>query len=95
MAEAVGGKGLVFLPRAMRIGSAALIFAIALGPTLAHAAWGKGEFESGGKPVAEFHCAPTGAGPFPVVVLLHGAAARGAGDNDFEDWCTTLANHGY
>jgi hypothetical protein len=64
----------------MRIGSAALIFAIALGPMVAHAAWVKGEFESGGKPVAEFHCAPSGAGPFPVVVLLQGAAARGAGD---------------
>jgi carboxymethylenebutenolidase len=80
---------------AIRIGLAALMLAIALAPTLAHAGWVKGEFESAGKPVAEFHCAPTGAGPFPVVVLLHGAGPRGAGDNDFEDWCTTLADHGY
>lgn len=81
--------------RAIRIVSAALIFAIALAPTVAHGAWVKGEFESGGKPVAEFHCAPIGAGPFPVVIMLHGAGALGAGNDDFADWCTTLADHGY
>ena len=75
--------------------AAVLTFAIVLAPTLAHSAWVKGEFQSGGKPVAEFHCAPTGAGPFPVVIMLHGAGPRGAGSIDFEDWCTSLADHGY
>ncbi|HYL58712.1 MAG TPA: dienelactone hydrolase family protein [Candidatus Acidoferrales bacterium] len=72
-----------------------LTFAIVLAPAVARAAWVKGEFDSGGKPVTEFHCAPTGAGPFPVVIMLHGAGPRGAGNNDFEDWCTSLAEHGY
>jgi dienelactone hydrolase len=73
----------------------ALIFAIALGmPSLA-AAWTQGEFPSNGKPVEENHCVPSGRGPFPAVILLHGAEPRGAGNRDFEDLCSKLADRGY
>ncbi len=57
--------------------------------------WISGEFQSTGKPVEEFHCVPPGSGPFPAVVLLHGAGMRGFSDADFEKMCTRLAGQGY
>lgn len=63
-------------------------------PSLA-AAWTQGEFPSNGKPVEENHCVPSGRGPFPAVILLHGAEPRGAGNRDFEDLCSKLADRGY
>ena len=62
----------------------------------AHAGWVKGDFTSGGKPVNEYHCAPSGAGPHPAVVVLHGASPRkDAGYDVFEKMCGQLAEQGY
>ena len=73
----------------------AIIFAIALG-SVAHAdGWTHGEFQSGGKPVEENHCVPSGAGPFPVVIMLHWAGARDNVINEFENICSKLAASGY
>jgi carboxymethylenebutenolidase len=57
--------------------------------------WVHGEFQSGGKPVEENHCVPSGAGPFPVVVMLHWAGARDDAGNEFENICSKLADSGY
>jgi carboxymethylenebutenolidase len=61
----------------------------------AHADWQQGEFQSSGKPVTEYHCAPSSPGPHPAVILLHGAGAEGQGESSFETMCTELADHGY
>jgi len=62
----------------------------------AHAGWVEGEFTSGGKPVQEYHCAPKGSGPYPAVVMLHGASPRKeAGNDEFEKMCGELADLGY
>jgi carboxymethylenebutenolidase len=81
----------------MRIVAAAIaaIVAIAGGMAAPARAWTQGEFLSNGKPVEEHHCIPTGAGPFPAVIILHGAGPRDAGHRDFEDLCAKLAEHGY
>src|SRR5271156_491663 len=60
-----------------------------------HADWTAGPFLSNGKPVEEHHCIPAGAGPFPVVIMLHGAGPRNMGNDDFEGFCSQLADHGY
>src|SRR5712692_9413483 len=60
------------------------------------AGWVKGEFTSAGKPVEEYHCTPSGAGPHPAVVMLHGASSRKeAGNDEFEKMCGELAGQGY
>ena len=62
----------------------------------ASADWTSGEFVSNGKPVEEHHCVPTGAGPHPAIILLHGASPKkGLGDRAFEKMCTDLAAQGY
>lgn len=61
----------------------------------AHADWIKGQFTANGKPVVEYHCVPAGKGPYPAVVLLHGAGPRGSGDSAMEDICEDLAEAGY
>jgi dienelactone hydrolase len=62
----------------------------------AHAGWVKGEFTSAGQPVEEFHCAPSGSGAHPAIVMLHGASPRKeAGNDEFEKMCGQLAEQGY
>src|SRR5208282_2261102 len=71
-----------------------IILAMALGsPCLA--AWTHGQFQSAGKPVEENHCVPSGAGPFPAVIMLHGAGPRNMATDDFEGFCSKLADYGY
>ena len=67
----------------------------ALSSSAVYAGWTPGQFQSNGKPVEENHCVPTGSGPFPVVIMLHGAGPRGLGDNEMVDFCSKLAEHGY
>jgi carboxymethylenebutenolidase len=55
----------------------------------------QGNLQLSGRPVGEFHCAPRGTGPYPVVIMLHGAAMRGTADDEFHAMCLKLANHGY
>jgi carboxymethylenebutenolidase len=76
------------------IAAIASIFAIAWMAPCA-SAWTQGEFLSDGKPVEENYCVPSGAGPFPAVIILHGAGPRDAGNDDFQDFCAKLAEHGY
>jgi dienelactone hydrolase len=71
----------------------ALLIAIAVSD--AGAGWTKGSFESAGMPVDEYHCAPSGPGAHPAVILLHGLSFPGAGNETFEQMCTDLAAHGY
>lgn len=54
-----------------------------------------GQFQANGKAVDEFHCTPAGSDKAPAVVLLHGAAPKGASDADFRALCSDLAEHGY
>jgi carboxymethylenebutenolidase len=73
---------------------AAAIFLFAA--SSAHAGWVKGQFTSGGKPVQEYHCEPSGSGPHPAVVMLHGASIRkDAGNAEYEKMCGELADLGY
>ncbi len=72
--------------------AAASILALAAS---ARADWQQGSFDSSGKPVTEYHCAPSAPGPAPAVILLHGAGAEGAGESNFQDMCGDLASHGY
>ncbi len=53
------------------------------------------DLQYAGRPLAEFHCAPSGPGPHPAVVMLHGAALRGTADQQFHSMCAALAGHGY
>ncbi|MGO9449614.1 MAG: dienelactone hydrolase family protein [Candidatus Binataceae bacterium] len=61
----------------------------------AKADWQRGEFQSDGKPVTEYHCAPSSPGPHPAVILLHGGAPQGADGSAFEDMCDKIAQAGY
>ncbi len=80
----------------MRTVLAAIFLTIALSAMPARAVgWTGGTFQANGKPVQEFHCAPSGAGPFPVVIMLHGAGPRGMVNGDMEDFCGKLADQGY
>jgi carboxymethylenebutenolidase len=54
-----------------------------------------GQFDSAGKPVEDFYCAPRASGAHPAVILLHGAVPRGFGDQDFALMCRQLAAAGY
>jgi carboxymethylenebutenolidase len=80
--------------RCVLLASVAMVL-FAVTATMAHAGWTQGEFQSGGKPVQESHCVPSGAGPFPVVIMLHGAGPRDMATDDFEGFCSKLADHGY
>lgn len=53
------------------------------------------QFESAGKPVEDFYCAPLAPGAHPAVILLHGAVPRGSVDEDFAEQCRKLAVAGY
>ena len=72
-----------------------MLLSLAARPSFSAAEWTPGEYQSGGKAVNEDYCAPSGAGPFPAVIVLHGAGPRNMGIDDFEDLCTRLADHGY
>lgn len=54
-----------------------------------------GQFLSEGHPVDEFHCEPKSPGKHPVVLLIHGCAPPGFGDDEFRQMCVSLAEHGY
>lgn len=73
----------------------ALILAIAAAAPFCDADWQSGQFESGGKPVVEFHCAPKGKRRHPAAILVHGAGPQGLGRPDFLKMCSDLAGHGY
>ena len=75
--------------------AAALLISLAAFAAPCAAGWTHGEYQSGGKPVQENHCVPSGAGPFPAVVIIHGSGARDLALDDFEDVCSKLAEHGY
>jgi dienelactone hydrolase len=81
----------------MRTLIAALALVIGLSTMTRNAAaeWTRGEFQSNGKPIEEFHCVPSGAGPFPAVVFLHGSGPREMGVRSFKSYCDKLAEHGY
>ncbi len=71
------------------------IVPLVIAPSGALAGWTKGTFQSDGKPVEEYHCAPAGAGAHPAVILLHGLNRPGGGNERFEKICTDLATQGY
>jgi carboxymethylenebutenolidase len=54
-----------------------------------------GQFESDGRPVEDFRCAPPTPGAHPAVILLHGAVPRGYGNEGFAERCRQLAAAGY
>src|SRR5712671_153815 len=54
-----------------------------------------GQFLSAGHPVDEFHCEPAAQGKHPIVLLIHGCAPEGFGDDEFKEMCVSLAEHGY
>src|SRR5690242_2500356 len=54
-----------------------------------------GYFESAGRPVDDFYCAPTAAGAHSAVILLHGAIPRDYGNAEFAARCRELAAAGY
>src|SRR5487761_308671 len=78
---------------------AACACAICCLPANAAAGWQQGEFDSSGKPVTEYHCAPGGApataGPHPAVILLHGAGPASFENSEFAAMCAELAGDGY
>ena len=74
---------------------AACACAICCLPAKAAAGWQQGEFDSSGKPVTEYHCAPASAGPHPAVILLHGAGPASFGNSEFAAMCAELAGDGY
>jgi len=55
----------------------------------------QGRFDSHGKPVEDFYCMPLAPGPYPAVILLHGAVNRGYGNEGFVERCRELAAAGY
>ncbi len=69
--------------------------AIAVAAPPCRANWQAGQFESDGKPVTEFHCAPKGKQRRPAVILVHGAGPRGLGRPEMQKMCSDLARHGY
>ena len=73
--------------------SACSVIAIASNP--ACAGWTRGQFVANHKPVIEYHCVPEGKSPYPAVVLLHGAGARGSSYSSMEKICGNLADAGY
>ena len=80
----------------LKVVGGAFAAAIFLAASSAQAGWVKGEFTSGGKPVNEYHCAPTGGGPHPAVVMMHGASQRkDSGNPEYEKMCGELADLGY
>jgi dienelactone hydrolase len=54
-----------------------------------------GQFDSDGKPVEDFYCAPPALGTHPAIILLHGAVPRGYGNKEFAEWCRKFAAAGY
>src|SRR5260370_15091759 len=88
------GRGTVRSLKVVGGAFAAALFLFAA--SSAYAGWVKGEFTSGGKPVSEYHCVPTGSGPHPAVVMLHGASQRkDSGNPEYEKICRELADLGY
>jgi carboxymethylenebutenolidase len=78
------------------VGGALTAAVFLLAASSVHAGWVKGEFTSGGKPVQEYHCVPKGSGPYPAVVMLHGASDRkDSGNPEYEKMCGELAGLGY
>jgi carboxymethylenebutenolidase len=77
------------------VGAFAAAIFLSLAPS-ASAGWIPGEFTSDGKTVQEYHCAPKGSGPYPAVVMLHGAAPfKERGHDEYEKMCGELADLGY
>ncbi|MGB6554341.1 MAG: dienelactone hydrolase family protein [Candidatus Binataceae bacterium] len=74
---------------------AACASAICFTPASAAAGWQQGEFDSAGKPVTEYHCAPATKGPLPAVIVLHGAGPAPTEDSEFGTMCAELAGDGY
>lgn len=75
----------------------ALALAICASAASAAAGWESGEFNSAGKPVTEYHCAPASTlkGPHPAVILLHGAGPAPDQNSEFARMCAELAGDGY
>jgi len=80
----------------MRSIAALIALMVAIGAMASRAdAWTAGEFQYNGKTAQEFHCAPSGSGPFPAVIMLHGSGPRNMETDDFENFCAKLAEQGY
>lgn len=72
-----------------------LIAAGILCAPLAYAGWQSGEFQSGGKPVSEHHCAPETPGAHPAIIILYQGLGYSYEQDQYEDMCLDLAEHGY
>ncbi len=77
------------------LGIIALALPICAMPGRAAAGWQRGGFDSGGKPVTEYHCTPVSNGPHPAVILLHGAGPAPGQNSEFGAMCAELADAGY
>lgn len=73
----------------------AIVMALLLCASVAEARWQQGEFQSGGKPVSEHHCAPATPGPHPAVIVLYSGLGYANDEDQYEDMCLDLAEHGY
>ena len=73
----------------------AIVAALLLSAPNVGAGWQQGEFQAGGKPVSEHHCAPATPGPHPAVILLYSGLGYANDEDQYEDMCLDLAEHGY
>ena len=81
----------------MRLKSVAVAVLLALVMTgeVRAAGWTESHFDANGKPVTIYTCAPSTAGAHPAIVMLHGLAPKGLGDEYHEQRCIDLAADGY
>jgi carboxymethylenebutenolidase len=73
----------------------AVVAALLLSAPIAEAGWQQGEFQSGDKPVSEHHCTPETPGAHPAVIILYQGLGYSYLQDQYEDMCLDLAEHGY